>query len=60
MKLLTKFNLILIALFAVGSVLIAVTAYQFLTRNARSQVVQQAELMIESARLPRGNIPRMN
>jgi HAMP domain-containing protein len=53
MKLLTKFNLILIALFGAGSILIAFTAHQFLMRNARSQVVQQAELMIESARSTR-------
>ena len=53
MKLLAKFNLILIALFGAGSVLIAFTANQFLMRNARSQVVQQAELMIESARSTR-------
>jgi HAMP domain-containing protein len=49
MKLLVKFNLILIALFGAGSIVIAFTAYQFLMRNARAQVVQQAELMIESA-----------
>src|SRR5277367_3561368 len=53
MKLLAKFNLILIALFGAGSILIAYTAYQFLMRNARSQVIQQAELMIESARSTR-------
>jgi len=53
MKLLAKFNLILMALFGAGSVLIAITARQFLMRNARSQVVQQAELMIESARSTR-------
>jgi HAMP domain-containing protein len=53
MKLLAKFNLILMALFGAGSVLIAFTAHQFLMRNARSQVVQQAELMIESARSTR-------
>jgi HAMP domain-containing protein len=53
MKLLAKFNLILIALFGAGSILIAFTAHQFLMRNARSQVVQQAELMIESARSTR-------
>ena len=49
MKLLTKFNLILIALFSAGSIVITIAAYQFLIRNARSQVIQQAELMIESA-----------
>ncbi len=53
MKLLTKFNLILVALFGAGSLLIAFAAYQFLMRNARNQVVQQAELMIESARSAR-------
>jgi len=49
MKLLAKFNLIIVALFGAGSILIAYTAYQFLMRSARSQVIQQAELMIESA-----------
>ena len=53
MKLLTKFNLILVALFGAGSMLIAYTAYQFLMNNARSQVIQQADLMIESARSTR-------
>jgi HAMP domain-containing protein len=53
MKLLAKFNLILVALFGAGSVLIAFAAYQFLMRNARAQVVQQAELMSESARSTR-------
>lgn len=53
MKLLAKFNLILIALFGAGTVLIAFAAHRFLMRNARSQVVQQAELMIESARSTR-------
>ncbi|HEY6468079.1 MAG TPA: DUF3365 domain-containing protein [Candidatus Acidoferrales bacterium] len=53
MKLLAKFNLILLALFAAGAVLIAYASYQFLMQNARDQVVQQAELMIESARSTR-------
>lgn len=53
MKLLAKFNLILIALFAAGALLIAYASYQFLMQNARNQVVQQAELMIESARSTR-------
>jgi HAMP domain-containing protein len=53
MKLLTKFNLIVILLFGAGSVLIAFAARQFLTRNAREQVIQQADLMIESARSTR-------
>jgi protein-histidine pros-kinase len=53
MKLLAKFNLILIALFGIGCVLIGFAAYRFLMRNARAQVIQQAELMIESARSTR-------
>lgn len=53
MKLLAKFNLILIVLFGAGSVLIGAVAYRFLTRNARDEVIQQAELMIESARATR-------
>jgi protein-histidine pros-kinase len=53
MKLLAKFNLILVGLFGAGSLLIAFTAYRFLMRNARGQVIQQAELMIESARSTR-------
>lgn len=53
MKLLAKFNLILLVLFGAGSVLTAFAARQFLMRNARSQVIQQAELMAESARSTR-------
>jgi HAMP domain-containing protein len=53
MKLLAKFNLILAALFGAGSLLIGFASYQFLMRNARDQVIQQAELMIESARSTR-------
>ena len=53
MKLLAKFNLILIALFGAGSVLIAFAAHQFLMRNARTQVIEQAELMLEGARSTR-------
>jgi protein-histidine pros-kinase len=53
MSLLAKFNLILVALFGAGSILVAYSAYHFLMRNARAQVIQQAELMIESARSTR-------
>jgi HAMP domain-containing protein len=49
MKLLFKFNLILVALLGAGSLLIGFTAKRFLIGNARSQVIQQAELMSESA-----------
>ena len=53
MKLLAKFNLILLVLFGTGLALVSHYAYRFLTANARSQVLQQAELMIESARSTR-------
>jgi protein-histidine pros-kinase len=52
-KLLVKFNLILIVLFGAGSILIGFFAYRFLTENARAQVVQQGQLMIASARATR-------
>jgi len=53
MKLLTKFNLVLILFFGAGSLIIAHLAYNFLMQNARDQVVQQAELMMASARSTR-------
>ncbi len=53
MKLLMKFNLILVVLFGAGAVLVGFVSYQFLMRNARDQVIQQADLMIESARSTR-------
>ena len=53
MKLLAKFNLILLAVFLVGGVIIAELAYRFLVDNARGQVLQQAELMMASARAVR-------
>lgn len=53
MKLLMKFNLILIVLFGAGMALISQLAYGFLMQNARSQVLQQAQLMVESARAMR-------
>jgi HAMP domain-containing protein len=53
MKLLVKFNLIFVTLFGAGSILIGYIAYQFLMENARAEVVQQAQLMIESARANR-------
>jgi HAMP domain-containing protein len=48
-KLLTKFNLVLIVIFGVGIFLIAHFAYSFLMEDARAQVLQQAELMSSSA-----------
>lgn len=49
MKLLTKFNLVLLVFFGASGFLIAHLAYQFLMRNARDQVLQQAELMMAGA-----------
>ena len=53
MKLLLKFNLIFVLLAGVGLALVARISYNFLMANARSQVVQQAKLMMESARATR-------
>ncbi len=53
MKLLTKFNLVLIVFFGAGGLMIARLAYSFLTQNARDQVVQQAALMMAGARSTR-------
>ncbi len=49
MKLLTKFNLVLLVFFGISGFVISHMAYQFLMRNAREQVLQQAELMMASA-----------
>jgi protein-histidine pros-kinase len=48
-KLLVKLNLILIALVLLGLGVVSAVAHSFLTDNARAQVIQQAELMMESA-----------
>ena len=53
MKLLTKFNLVLIVFFGISGFVISHLAYQFLMRNAREQVLQQAELMMASAKSTR-------
>jgi len=53
MKLLTKFNLILLVLFGLGAWLISHIAYDFLIDDARRQVLQEAELMMASARAVR-------
>jgi HAMP domain-containing protein len=49
MKLLLKFDLILVTLAAIGLLVVAFVTRNFLQQNARSQVLQQAELMMESA-----------
>jgi HAMP domain-containing protein len=53
MKLLTKFNLILLVLFGIGGFSISQLAYSFLINDARRQVLQDAELMMASARAVR-------
>lgn len=53
MKILAKFNLIIILLFGAGLFLVSRLAYDFLMDNARSQVLKQAELMMASARSTR-------
>jgi HAMP domain-containing protein len=50
MKLLTKFNLILLVLFGVGGLIISQVTYTFLVNNARSEVLHEAELMMASAK----------
>jgi protein-histidine pros-kinase len=49
MKLLGKFNLVLILVFGVGMALVSYFARQFLMDDAREQVLRQAELMSASA-----------
>ena len=49
MKLLLKFNLILVTLVAIGLVIVSWVAHSFLVDNARAQIVQQAELMMQGA-----------
>ncbi len=50
MKLLAKFNLVLIVVFGLGIYLISHFAYKFLMDDARQQVLEQAQLMASSAR----------
>jgi len=49
MRLLLKFNLIVIALIATGLAIVSWVAHSFLIDNARAQVLQQAELMLQGA-----------
>jgi HAMP domain-containing protein len=50
MKLLAKFNLIMVVLFGLGGFLVTRLAYHYMIDNARREVLQEAELMMESAR----------
>ena len=49
MKLLLKFDLMLVALMAIALLAASLIARSFLNDNAKAQVLQQAELMMESA-----------
>jgi methyl-accepting chemotaxis protein len=53
MKLMAKFNLILLVLFGTGALVISQIAFSFLINNARHQVLQEAELMMASAKAVR-------
>ncbi|HEY1946974.1 MAG TPA: DUF3365 domain-containing protein [Bryobacteraceae bacterium] len=48
MKLLARFNLIFIAIFGVGAILVIALAYVFLRNDAKEQVFEQAKLMMET------------
>ena len=49
MRLLTKFNLILVLLLGVCGLIIAELAYTFLINNARREVLEEAQLMMANA-----------
>ena len=53
MRLLIKFNLIMLLLFGSGMLLISRMAYNFLMQDARAHVLQQAQLMAQSAQAMR-------
>jgi protein-histidine pros-kinase len=48
-KLYAKFSLVLVAVFALGVAIAGSLMYAYLQRSARAQVVQQANLMLETA-----------
>jgi Protein of unknown function (DUF3365)/HAMP domain len=52
-KLLWKFNLLMVLLFGSGLLLISRLAFHFLMQDARSHVLQQAQLMAQSAQAMR-------
>jgi HAMP domain-containing protein len=53
MKLLAKFNLIILVIFGASGLLICQLAYRFLSNNARREVLAQAELMVAGTRAVR-------
>jgi protein-histidine pros-kinase len=58
MKLLAKFNLILLVIFGAGALLISHFAYVFLIGNAQNQVMREARLMLASAQSVRDYIAK--
>ena len=50
MKLLTKFNLILLVVFGIGGLIVAEAISSFLVSNAQREVLQEAQLMMASAK----------
>jgi len=53
LKLLAKFNILLILLFGTGLLVVSQLSRRFLEENAREQTLQQAKLMLSSARSTR-------
>lgn len=53
MKLLVKFNLLLIVVFGIGLALIAINARSFLLEDAKTTVLEQAKLMAASSKATR-------
>lgn len=53
MKLYAKFSLVLVTVFALGVAIAGTLMYGYLQRSARAQVVQQANLMLETAQATR-------
>jgi HAMP domain-containing protein len=56
MKLLAKFNLILLVIFGAGGFLISQLAHSFLIENARGEVLKEEQLMMDSAKSVRDYI----
>jgi len=54
MKLILKFNLILIGVLSLGLVFTGVASYQILQQNARNEIVERAGMMMEAALAVRG------
>ena len=49
MKLIVKFNLVFLAIFAAGLAIAAYVSRDLLLRNARDEVLEHARIMMESA-----------